>query len=171
MNEERQDMIDRYIRGEMNDREKAAFETQLAADAELKDQFDFTVTTVAALRSRREKLKRIEEWRGQLDFERSGVRADLEACMASDEVERKVKPAARRPLYKKVAAILSVAAIIVIAFLIFIPPFQNSRLAPPADPLGGHEPFVIDHTMMEEYYGADQDSTALPADSIPDPTE
>lgn len=62
MDERKQEHIDRYIKNEMSVQERQCFEEQLASDAELKEQYEFTVQVQTVLRSRTEKLERMKDW-------------------------------------------------------------------------------------------------------------
>lgn len=60
--EEYQDRIDDYILDRMSDEERATFEKEMAADAELQEQVAFMQNMRIALKSRNEKLAAMKEW-------------------------------------------------------------------------------------------------------------
>ncbi len=63
MADKKQDLVDRYIRGEMNADERKAFETGLAEDEELREMYKYTAKVVSALKDREEKLEKINKWK------------------------------------------------------------------------------------------------------------
>lgn len=170
MNETKQDLIDRYLRGEMNAEEKSAFESQLAVDAELREQYDFTAKTIEALKSRKDKLKSISRWNEELsDRER-----ELHACMvciampdasampeasankpkasaklkASANPTKKKRP--RRLMVRLMAAAVSVAAIVLIAFYITIPTGDVPVMHEYSAPNSSFPGFVMDDVMPDK---------------------
>lgn len=62
MEEQKQDQIDRYIRGEMNPEECKCFERLLDEDVELREKYEFTKQMREALKSRSAKLRLMEQW-------------------------------------------------------------------------------------------------------------
>ena len=60
--EEYQDRIDDYILDRMSDEERATFEKEMSADAELQEQVSFMQNMEKALKSRNEKLSAMKEW-------------------------------------------------------------------------------------------------------------
>ena len=60
--EEYQDRIDDYILDRMPEEERASFEKEMAADAELQEQVAFMESMKKALKSRNEKLAAMKEW-------------------------------------------------------------------------------------------------------------
>ena len=177
MNETKQDLIDRYLRGEMNAEEKSAFESQLAVDAELREQYDFTAKTIEALKSRKDKLKSISRWNEELsDRER-----ELHACMvciampdasakpkasakklkasankskASAKLKASAKPTKkkrpRRLMVRLMAAAVSVAAIVLIAFYITIPTGDVPVMHEYSAPNSSFPGFVMDDVMPDK---------------------
>ena len=62
MDERKQEYIDRYIKNEMSVQERQCFEERLVSDAELREQYEFTLQVQTVLRSRAEKLERMKDW-------------------------------------------------------------------------------------------------------------
>lgn len=60
--EEYQDRIDDYILDRMSDEERATFEKEMAADAELQERVAFMQNMIKALKSRNEKMAAMKEW-------------------------------------------------------------------------------------------------------------
>ena len=69
MKQEYQDKIDKYVLGQMDDTEKSVFEQDVAQDAELQEQLQFTKDVTSATKSREEKLAKMEDWRADYIFE------------------------------------------------------------------------------------------------------
>lgn len=69
MKQEYQDQIDKYVLGQMDDTEKSVFEQDVAQDAELQEQLQFTKDVTSATKSREEKLAKMEDWRADYIFE------------------------------------------------------------------------------------------------------
>ena len=57
-----QDKIDDYLLGRMTDGERSSFEQQMNQDEELKEQVEFTRNVMTATKSRNEKLRKMEAW-------------------------------------------------------------------------------------------------------------
>jgi len=70
-----QDRIDDYLLGRMSDEERNNFESDATADAELKEQLQFTETVQQATKSRNEKLAAMEEWKDDYVWEDERVAA------------------------------------------------------------------------------------------------
>lgn len=66
---EYQDRIDDYLLDRMSDEERNNFESDATADAELKEQLQFTETVQQATKSRNEKLAAMEEWKNDYLWE------------------------------------------------------------------------------------------------------
>lgn len=62
MKENYQDSIDKYVLGQMIDDEKSAFEQMMLKDPDLKMQMAFTKDMITALKSREEKLAKMDFW-------------------------------------------------------------------------------------------------------------
>lgn len=60
--EERQDLIDRYIRGEMSSQECSDFESSLPHDKELQEQLEFSKIVKQSISSRSAKLEKMSQW-------------------------------------------------------------------------------------------------------------
>lgn len=65
MREEYQDIIDRYLRGAMTPQEAKDFEEKASADAELREQLEFTRLAASAIGSRESKMRKIKQWEGE----------------------------------------------------------------------------------------------------------
>lgn len=70
-----QDRIDDYLLDRMSDEERKSFESDVAEDAELKEQLQFTETVQQATMSRNEKLAAMEEWKDDYVWENERVAA------------------------------------------------------------------------------------------------
>lgn len=70
-----QDRIDDYLLDRMSEEERKSFESDVAADAELKEQLGFTETVLQATRSRNEKLAAMEEWKDDYVWENDEIEA------------------------------------------------------------------------------------------------
>lgn len=64
---EYQDKIDNYLLNRMSDEERRAFEQEMKLDKELREQVEFTKNVQTALKSRNEKLTRMQEWQKEMD--------------------------------------------------------------------------------------------------------
>lgn len=64
-----QDRIDDYLLDRMSDEERNRFESDVAGDAELKEQLQFTETVLQATKSRNEKLAAMKEWKDDYVWE------------------------------------------------------------------------------------------------------
>ena len=69
MKQEYQDQIDKYVLGQMDDTEKSVFEQDVAQDAELQEQLQFTQDVASATKSREQKLAKMEIWGDDYVFE------------------------------------------------------------------------------------------------------
>ena len=69
MKQEYQDQIDKYVLGQMDDTEKSVFEQDVAQDAELQEQLQFTKDVTSATKSREEKLAKMKNWEDDYVFE------------------------------------------------------------------------------------------------------
>ena len=58
-----QDRIDDYLLNRMSDEERKSFESDVASDAEIKKQLQFTETVQRTTKSRNEKLAAMEKWK------------------------------------------------------------------------------------------------------------
>lgn len=64
MKKEYQDKIDEYLLHRMSDEERKEFEKELDGDKELQEQLEFTEDVQQVMKSRNEKLAKMEEWKG-----------------------------------------------------------------------------------------------------------
>ena len=64
-----QDRIDEYLLDRMSDEERNSFESDVAEDAELKEQLQFTGTVQQATKSRNEKLAAMKKWKDDYVWE------------------------------------------------------------------------------------------------------
>lgn len=62
MNIDFQDRIDDYLLGRMSDGDIMAFEREIRQNTELREQVEFTKSIQTAIKSRGEKLKKMQEW-------------------------------------------------------------------------------------------------------------
>ncbi len=86
MREDYQDIIDRYLRGEMTPQEAKDFEKKASADAELREQLEFTRLAVSAIGSRESKMRKIKQWesedKGKMRYWISGIAAAMVILIA-----------------------------------------------------------------------------------------
>lgn len=94
-----QDRIDEYLLHRMSDEERMAFENEVNGDKELQEQLSYTEDVQQVLKSRNEKIAKMEEW--QDDYEWS-------------ETSSKPRSSSRKVLYW----ISSIAAMFVIGFFL-----------------------------------------------------
>lgn len=134
MNIEFQDRIDDYLLGRMSDEERNSFESDAAADAELKEQLQFTEAVQQATKSRNEKLTAMEEWKDDYVWEDESVAAASAAeyrptgsgydyCPAQKMESRRV--ATSSPFKKILYWTSGIAAVFVVGFFLF----QNRYVA------------------------------------------
>jgi len=64
-----QDRIDEYILHRMSNEERMAFENEVNSDKELQEQLTFTEGVQQVLKSRNEKLAKMEEWQDDYEWE------------------------------------------------------------------------------------------------------
>ena len=62
MTDNRQDLTDRYIRGEMNDGERTAFERRMQTDEELREIYRYTLRVSRVVKDRNEKYEKMQQW-------------------------------------------------------------------------------------------------------------
>lgn len=86
MREEYQDIIDRYLRGAMTPQEAKDFEEKASADAELREQLEFTRLAASAIGSRESKMRKIKQWesedKGKMKYWISGIAAAVVILLA-----------------------------------------------------------------------------------------
>lgn len=102
MNEQIQDRVDRYLRGEMTDKERSEFENQLKEDVDLLEAYEFTIQVQEALKSHREKTEMMRQW-------------DME------DHETTEKERMHRIFRNRVIGGLLVAAVLVVGVFLFYP--------------------------------------------------
>lgn len=73
MGEQRQDQIDRYIRGEMTAEECKRFERLLDENAALREEYEFTKQVQEALKRRSARLRLMEQWNKEAEQQAVGV--------------------------------------------------------------------------------------------------
>lgn len=64
MKKEYQDKIDEYLLARISDEERKEFEKETDDDKELQEQLEFTENVLLVMKSRNEKLAKMEEWKG-----------------------------------------------------------------------------------------------------------
>lgn len=86
MKEEYQDIIDRYLRGEMTPQETESFEKEVSTDATLREQLEFTRTAASAIGSHESKMRKIKQWekedKGKQRYWISGIAAAVVILLA-----------------------------------------------------------------------------------------
>ena len=97
-----QERIDRYLLGQMSSEEREAMERDMEADAELKDQVEFTRKLQAAITSRGKKLDKMALWEH-----------DAEESPEQEDVSGKTRPQWLKLLYwsSGIAAVLVVGLV------------------------------------------------------------
>ena len=65
MIDRKQQLTDRYIRGEMTSAERLSFEKQMSDDEELREIYNYTLKISNAVKDRNEKLDKINQWKEQ----------------------------------------------------------------------------------------------------------
>ena len=65
MTDRKQDLADRYIRGEMTDEERRSFEQQLGEDEELREIYRYTLRVVRVVNDRNSKIDKINRWNAE----------------------------------------------------------------------------------------------------------
>lgn len=69
MKEDYQDRIDEYLLHRMSDEERMAFEDEVNTNQELQEQLSFTEDVQQVLKSRNEKLAKMEKWQDDYEWE------------------------------------------------------------------------------------------------------
>lgn len=103
MNEQKQDQIDRYVRGEMTGEERQRFESELMQDAELRKEYEFIRQVQDTLKDRKEKVQLMAQW--------------------DEEEKYDMKTAAlyRRRRAFRIAGGLLLVAVLIVGFFLFMP--------------------------------------------------
>lgn len=73
MNQEYQDRIDKYLLGQMSDKESHDFEKELSLNERLKEQFEFTRNVKEAIAGRNRRLAQIKEWKEAYEAKNASV--------------------------------------------------------------------------------------------------
>ncbi len=66
---ENQDRIDEYLLNRMSNDERRAFEEEVDSNEELRDQLSFTEDVQSIVKSRNEKLAKMEKWKGDYEWQ------------------------------------------------------------------------------------------------------
>jgi len=124
-----QDRIDDYLLNRMTDEERQAFESEVADDAELRDQFAFTGSVHHTMKSRNEKIAAMEEWEDDYQWKDDPeieVAAAAECrptgsgysyCPAPSRMEEKA--VRRTPTRRILYWVSGIAAVFVVGFFLF----------------------------------------------------
>ncbi len=129
-----QDRIDDYLLDRMSDEERKSFESEVAADAELKEQLQFTETVQKATKSRNVKLAAMEEWKDDYVWkdDRMAAASAIECRATGSGYDNNSAPTKKSRLgstfspYKKMLYWVSgIAAVFVVGFFLI----QNLYLA------------------------------------------
>lgn len=122
-----QDRIDNYLLDRMSDEERKSFESDATADAELKEQLQFTETVQQATKSRNEKLAAMKEWKDDYVWEDERMAATSAAeyrptgsgynyCPAPTMESRRVGSSS--PFKKILYWVSGIAAVFVVGFFL-----------------------------------------------------
>lgn len=121
-----QDRIDEYLLHRMTDEERTAFENEVNNDLELQEQLSFTEDVQQTLKSRNEKLAKMEKWKGDYEWEEGpsvAAAAEYRAtgsgydyCPAPPMDEARTKP--RLSGHKMIYWISGIAAMFVVGFFL-----------------------------------------------------
>lgn len=123
-----QDRIDEYLLDRMSDEGRNSFESDVAEDAELKEQLQFTETVKQATKSRNEKLAAMAEWKDDYMWEEDRVVAASDAeyratgsgynyCPAPTMESRRV--ATSSPFKKMLYWVSGIAAVFIVGVFVF----------------------------------------------------
>lgn len=122
-----QDRIDEYLLHRMSDEERMAFENEVNCDKELQEQLSFTEDVQQVLKSRNEKLAKMEEWQDDYKWEEESsldaaakyraTGSGYEYCPAPsmDETRSMPRSSGRKILYW----ISGMAAVFIIGIFLF----------------------------------------------------
>lgn len=110
MKKDYQDHIDEYLLGRMSEEESKAFEQEIAKNDELREQVEFTRNMQTAVKSRNEKLAKMQKWDKTVD-KQEYVR------LATNTY--KIPAAAAASPHHYIYWISGIAAILVIGFFLF----------------------------------------------------
>ncbi|WP_455585993.1 hypothetical protein [Bacteroides sp.] len=133
---ENQDNIDRYVLGEMSAEERTDFERQVAQDAGLQEQLEFTQNVKTAMKSRNEKLKKMGEWDDDYEWNNRRQPAAIPTYCATgtddycpapiSAQEYSAKPSkSKKPLFW-ISSVAGIAAILVFGYFLLTPMRSSS---------------------------------------------
>lgn len=119
-----QDKIDEYLLHRMSDEERMAFENEANSDKELQEQLSFTGDVQQVLKSRNEKLAKMEEWQDDYEWEEepsmaaeySATGSGYDYCPAPSMDETRSMP--RSSGRKVLLWISGIAAMFVVGFFL-----------------------------------------------------
>ncbi len=129
-----QDNIDNYLLGRMSDEDIKSFEQELDRNEELREQTMFTKDIRNATKSRNEKLKKMDEWKDDCEWQHDRRTAAMsyrrtgsvcEYCPASPSEKTFSKP--RLSNIRKFYWISGIAAIFIAGFFLFNNVLYNSK--------------------------------------------
>lgn len=124
-----QDRIDDYLLNRMTDEERQSFESEVADDAELRDQLAFTGSVQNTVKSRNEKLAAMEEWENDYQWkdepeievaaaaEYRPTGSGYSYCPAPSRMDEKA--VRRTPTRRILYWISGIAAVFVVVFFLF----------------------------------------------------
>ena len=123
-----QDRIDDYLLNRMSDEERQAFESEVADDAELREQLAFAESVQHTVKSRNDKLAAMEKWADDYQWKDEPLVAASAAeyrptgtgysyCPAPPRMEEKV--AKRTPTRRILYWVSGIAAVFVVGFFLF----------------------------------------------------
>lgn len=141
-----QERIDNYVQGEMTADERNAFEEELKANDELREQLEYTQKVKSLVSDREEKMRALREWIHEDDEEEMMVasaqyRPTGTECYAPNECTREIAAASDNKKKRKVWFWVSgIAAILVVGFFAIQPNFvQEDVLRSPNGQFRGDE--------------------------------
>lgn len=124
-----QDRIDDYLLNRMTDDERQTFESEVADDAELRDQLAFTESVQHTVKSRNEKLAAMEEWEDDYQWKKDpeieviaaaeyrSTGSGYSYCPAQPRMEDKA--VRRTPTRRILYWVSGIAAVFVVGFFLF----------------------------------------------------
>lgn len=119
MNIDFQDRIDAYVQGRMSPEDKAKFEEEIRLDEEKQKQFELTRNVVKALKSRNDKLARMEQMKAQ--YEPHQERACAAAPSGNERRPALPQKKNHKHIFIWVSSLVGAAAILAIGLLLAIP--------------------------------------------------
>lgn len=138
---EYQDQIDNYLLNRMSDEDRRTFEQEMKLDKELREQVEFTKNVQTALKSRNEKLIRMQEWQKEMDEEAErayGYRATgSDRCYSPmPAMESQAKPNSSPRKKRRLIYWVAGIAAIFIAGLFVLPTITVYESAPVSEEYG-----------------------------------